>query len=99
MRSARDQHAQADIDEIGSADPFQYGEGERGGGEQGREAECGGRDVYEATRADAQRGRDAAAPSELGAAADDVGRVRTGRHVQQETGENENPEIVDAGHR
>jgi hypothetical protein len=48
--------------------------------------------------ADADRGRRPAAPAELDAAADDIGRVRPGGDVEQEAGKDEKPEFVNAEH-
>ena len=44
-----------------------------------------------------RRGR-AAAPSHLHAAADDIGRIGSGRDVEQQAGNDEEPELVNAEH-
>jgi hypothetical protein len=49
--------------------------------------------------ADPGRRRDPAAPSELDAAADNVGRVRPRRDVEQQPGEDEQPEFMNAERR
>ena len=54
--------------------------------------------VDEAAAADAERGRRPAAPSELDAAADDVGGIRPRRDVEQQPGKDEEPEFVNAEH-
>ena len=48
---------------------------------------------------DADRGRSAAAPAHLQAAADDIGRIGSRRDVEQNPGDDEEPEIVDAEYR
>jgi hypothetical protein len=46
----------------------------------------------------AERCGRAAAPSQLQAAADDIGRVGSGRDVEQQAGEDEESEFVDTEH-
>jgi hypothetical protein len=55
--------------------------------------------VNETTRADAERGHGAAAPSKLHATSDDIRGVRSRRDVEDQSRDDEEPEIVNAEHR
>ena len=96
---ARQQHPDADQAEIGRASPLHQREGGRRCGQQRRKADRAGKHVDETAGADAERRGRAAAPADLHAAADDIGGVRARRDVEQQAGDDEEPEIVNAEHR
>src|ERR1700676_4716927 len=54
--------------------------------------------MNEATDLDAEYGGRTAAPSQLHAAADDIGGIGSGRDVQQQAGDDEEPKFVNAEH-
>jgi hypothetical protein len=54
--------------------------------------------MYEAAAADAENGRSAPAPAELDAAAENVGGIRPWGDVEQQTGQDEQPEFMNSEH-
>src|ERR1700694_4907639 len=54
--------------------------------------------MKQASGPDPDHGNHAATTSELDAAPDDIGRVRSSRNIEQQAGDDEEPEFVDAKH-
>ena len=95
---ARGDEPDSGVEEIGGAAPLDDGECRSGGREEHRQPGCRRERMHDAACRNAERGGHPGAESAGGAASGDVRHVGTRRDVEQQTGRDEQSEIVDALH-
>ena len=95
---APEDHGDAHPEEIPGTDELNHGEGGGGSCEDGGETERCGKDVDKTTGPDSEGGDGTVFPTERCTSADDEGDILTRSKVQEQTGDDEQKNVVNTKH-